>query len=100
MMKALTICAITFVLPASAEEMSPVGCNALSESAASAADRLEETLLTMKGDAFRAAMAVMPDSAKDEAGDLDDARIGAESALRVYKASLEAFAKAIKDCGN
>jgi len=94
--------ALAFLLIANpaAAEMSVTGCNALSDSAGAAALQLRSTIGVVKGEAFHEAVPMMPASARDEAADLEDARIGAESALREYGLSLEAFAKAIKDCGN
>ena len=79
-MRHLVLAVLLIANPAAAE-MSVTGCNALSDSAGAAALQLRSTV-------------------GDEAADLEDARIGAESALREYGLSLEAFAKAIKDCGN
>lgn len=80
-------------------QMTPAGCNLMSASASNAAAQLRDTIGQVKGEAFHAAMPSMPESVKDEAADVEDARIGAESAIREYMISLDAFSKAIKDCG-
>jgi len=101
MIKALTAGLILLASPATAEEMSPAGCNALSVSAEDASTRIGEMAAGMtKSDAFRGAMPYMPGKAKAAAADVEDARISAEMALREYTHSLDDFAKAIKDCGN
>lgn len=100
MMKALIVCLI-FATPATAEEMSPTACNTLSASAGIASGRLHEMLSSLSsGEAFRAAMPVMPKSAQAAAADAEAARVGAASAIKEYMIALEDFSKAIKDCGN
>ncbi|RWG54851.1 MAG: hypothetical protein EOQ64_18890 [Mesorhizobium sp.] len=95
---------IVFVIlatPAAAQEMSPTACNTLSASAENASVRLNDMLSSLSsGEAFRAAMPVMPKSAQAAAADAEDARVGAASALKEYMLALEDFSKAIKDCGN
>ncbi|WP_192246032.1 hypothetical protein [Mesorhizobium silamurunense] len=99
-MKALIVCAM-LVTPAAAQEMSPTACNTLSASAQNASGRLKEMLASLSsGDAFRAAMPVMPKSAQAAAADAEDARVGAASALKEYMIALDDFSKAIKGCGN
>jgi len=83
-----------------AEEMSMVDCNILSNSASIGALKLREAIGLVKGQALHEVIPVLPESAKDEAKDVEDARIGVESAIREYMLSMEAFSKAVKDCGN
>ncbi|CDX26624.1 exported hypothetical protein [Mesorhizobium plurifarium] len=89
-----------FAFPAVADEMSLVNCNILSNSAASGALKLRQAIGEVKGEALHEMIPALPESAKDEAKDVEDARIGMESAMREYMISLDAFSKAVKDCGN
>ncbi|TJW14482.1 MAG: hypothetical protein E5W82_10935 [Mesorhizobium sp.] len=84
---------------ASADEMSPIGCNALGVSAANAADRLEDVLKTMHGAAFRAAVPHMPPSAQPAAADVDDTRKVAEISVSDYAKALRDFSEKIKNWG-
>lgn len=99
-MRTLLLSLMLLSSPVAAEEMSPVGCNAISASAADASAQIGDMASNLaKNDAFRAAMPVMPEKAKAPAADTEDARISAEMALREYSHSLSDLAKAIKDCG-
>lgn len=84
---------------ASADEMTPVGCNALGLSAGRAADRLEETITTMRTTAFRDAIPYMPESTQASANDVEDTRRMAEIFVNNYAKALRAFSEKIKNCG-
>lgn len=98
-MRALAIAFIIFTSQASAQQMSPVGCNALSDAAINAADTMNGVVTKLTGDAFRKAMPVMPEKAKAPAADVEDARIAAQMALQEYQHALRDFSAAIHDCG-
>jgi hypothetical protein len=100
-MRACLIAAMVLISgPSMAEEMSTVDCNILSNSASIGALKLRQAIGEINGQALHAVIPVLPESAKDEAKDVEDARIGVESAIREYMISMDAFAKAVKDCGN
>lgn len=98
-MRAIAFAAILIATPASAE-MSPSACNALSDAASNAAENMIGVIDQLRGEAFRSAMPVMPEGAKDEASDVDNARSVAQAALREYQRTLRTFSVAIQDCGS
>ncbi|WP_457103416.1 hypothetical protein [Mesorhizobium sp. URHB0026] len=79
--------------------MSPSACDALGDAASNAAQNMAGVIDQMKGEAFRAAMPVMPDHAKATAADVEDARMAAKTALQNYQQALRMFSTAIQNCG-
>lgn len=99
-MKAIALVAVLIATPASAQTMSPVGCNALSDAASNAARNMDGVIKQLSGEAFHNAMPVMPQKAKAPAADVEDARIAAQMALQKYQHALHDFSRAISNCGN
>ncbi|RWB66586.1 hypothetical protein [Mesorhizobium sp.] len=99
-MKAVLAAALVIVATPAYAQMSPAGCNALSDAASNAARNMDGVIKQLSGDAFRNAMPVMPTKAKAPAADVNDARIAAQMALQEYQHALQDFSRAISNCGN
>ncbi|MGX9145951.1 hypothetical protein [Mesorhizobium sp. 128a] len=96
----LLLAAILLVSTPAGAQMSPVGCNALSASADTAAAKVDEVIKSLSGDVFRNAIPYMPEKAKSPAADVADARVSAQFALVEYAKSLKDFSAKIRNCGD
>ncbi len=96
-MRALAVAIVLIATPASG--MSPAACDALGNAADNAAENMDGVIGQLTGEAFRNAMPMIPEDAKNEAVDVDNARIAAQLALRQYQRALKTFSSAIQNCG-
>ncbi len=84
--------------PVAADEMTPVGCNALAASAIRAAETLDQMQTGLAGVAFHEAIPHMPETAKAAAAAVENKQAEAGIAISDYAKSLRDFAAAIKGC--
>lgn len=96
----LLVSLIILSTPAVADEMTPVGCNAISESAVLAAEALDNIQSRLAGFALHDAIPYMPEPAKAAATTVEDKEADAGVAISDYAKALRDFATAIKACGN
>ncbi|RWO23379.1 hypothetical protein [Mesorhizobium sp.] len=99
-MKILLVSLLLMSTMASADEMTPTGCNALSKSAERAADRFDELLPQLEGEAFRSSIDYMPGSSKTAAANVSATQSAVSATIRDYTRALRKFSEAIKDCGD
>ncbi|RWB85904.1 MAG: hypothetical protein EOQ52_20345 [Mesorhizobium sp.] len=98
-MKAVLAAALLMVAAPASAQMSPSGCNALSDAASNAAEKMSGVIDQLGGDAFKNAMPVMPETSKAPAADVNNARIAAQMALQQYQHALRVFSASIHGCG-